>query len=313
MKRQIIDTIKQYDKIIIHRHVRPDPDAYGSQMGLQAILQATYPEKTVYTTGDHEESLSFLGEPQVVADNEFENALVIVTDTANTERIDDQRYKLGKLVIKIDHHPNDDAYGDLLWINTNASSCSEMIYELFIEGKELADWKMDAKAARFLFAGIVGDTGRFIYPSTTEMTFYTVGELIKYNFDRTELFDGMYELDRELLHMQGYIFQNFVMDDDGAAYIKLTSEVLQEFGVTASDTSLLVGSLGNVKGIKAWAIFVEEADQIRVRLRSKGPIINTLAKQYNGGGHPLASGATIYKWEESEEVISKLKELCAKY
>lgn len=313
MKRQIIDTIKQYDKIIIHRHVRPDPDAYGSQMGLQAILQATYPEKTVYTTGEHEESLSFLGEPQVVADNEFENALVIVTDTANTERIDDQRYKQGKLVIKIDHHPNDDAYGDLLWINTNASSCSEMIYDLFTEGKEVADWKMDAKAARFLFAGIVGDTGRFIYPSTTEMTFYTVGELIKYNFDRTELFDGMYELDRELLHMQGYIFQNFVMDDNGAAYIKLTSEVLQEFGVTASDTSLLVGSLGNVKGIKAWAIFVEEADQIRVRLRSKGPIINTLAKQYNGGGHPLASGATIYKWEESEEVISKLKELCAKY
>lgn len=127
MKRQIIDTIKQYDTIIIHRHVRPDPDAYGSQMGLQAILQATYPEKTVYTTGEHEESLSFLGEPQVVADKEFENALVIVTDTANTERVDDQRYKQGKFLIKIDHHPNDDAYGDMLWVNTNASSCSEMI------------------------------------------------------------------------------------------------------------------------------------------------------------------------------------------
>ncbi|MEK4759151.1 bifunctional oligoribonuclease/PAP phosphatase NrnA [Viridibacillus sp. FSL E2-0187] len=313
MKRQIIDTIKQYDTIIIHRHVRPDPDAYGSQMGLQAILQATYPEKTVYTTGEHEESLSFLGEPQVVADKEFENALVIVTDTANTERVDDQRYKQGKFLIKIDHHPNDDAYGDMLWVNTNASSCSEMIYDLFTEGRKVADWKMDSKAARFLFAGIVGDTGRFIYPSTTETTFNTVGELIKYNFDRTELFDGMYELSRELLHMQGYIFQNFVMDDNGAAYIKLTIKVLELFGVSASDTSLLVGSLGNVKGIKAWVIFVEEADQIRVRLRSKGPIINTLAKQYNGGGHPMASGATIYNWEESEEVISKLKELCAKY
>ncbi|MFE6168801.1 bifunctional oligoribonuclease/PAP phosphatase NrnA [Viridibacillus arvi] len=313
MKRQIIDTIKQYDKIIIHRHVRPDPDAYGSQMGLQAILQATYPEKKVFTTGEHEESLSFLGKPQVVADKEFENALVIVTDTANTERVDDQRYNQGKFLIKIDHHPNDDAYGDMLWVNTNASSCSEMIYDLFTEGRKVADWKMDSKAARFLFAGIVGDTGRFIYPSTTETTFNTVGELIKYNFDRTELFDGMYELSRELLHMQGYIFQNFVMDDNGAAYIKLTIEVLEQFGVSASDTSLLVGSLGNVKGIKAWVIFVEEADQIRVRLRSKGPIINTLAKQYNGGGHPMASGATIYKWEESEEVISKLKELCAKY
>ncbi|MBK3493583.1 bifunctional oligoribonuclease/PAP phosphatase NrnA [Viridibacillus sp. YIM B01967] len=313
MKREIVDTIKKYDTIIIHRHVRPDPDAYGSQMGLQAILQATYPEKTVYTTGEHEESLAFLGKPEIVADDMFENALVIVTDTANTERVDDQRYNTGEFLIKIDHHPNDDAYGDLLWVNTSASSCSEMIYDLFTEGKEVADWKMDEKAARFLFAGIVGDTGRFIYPSTTETTFNTVGELIKYNFNRTELFDGMYELSRELLHMQGYIFQNFVMDDNGAAYIKLPIDVLEQFGVTASDTSLLVGSLGNVKGIKAWVIFVEEADQIRVRLRSKGPIINTLAKQYNGGGHPMASGATIYNWEESKVVIAKLKELCAQY
>ncbi len=310
MKNEIIEKIASYDTIILHRHVRPDADAYGSQLGLQAILQTSYPEKKVYAVGEHDLAFDYLGQPKELADEIYENALVICTDTANTERIDDQRYNTGKFLIKIDHHPNDDAYGDLLWINTAASSCSEMIYELFKEGQELAGWKMDAKGARLLFAGIVGDTGRFIYPSTTETTFNVVGELIQYDFDRTELFNSMYELDRSLLHLQGYIYQNFSIDENGAAFIKLPIDILEKFGVTASDTSALVGSLGDVKGIKAWVMFVEEKDEIRVRLRSKAPVINNLAKQYRGGGHPMASGAKIFEWSEADEIISKLQTLC---
>lgn len=150
MKRQIIDTIQQYDKIILHRHVRPDPDAYGSQMGLAELIRTNYPEKQVYAIGQHDDSLSFMAHPDAIEDAVFENALVIVTDTANTERIDD-RYTKGAYVIKIDHHPNDDAYGDFLWVDTDASSCSEMIYELYEEAKETHHWKMSDAAARLLF------------------------------------------------------------------------------------------------------------------------------------------------------------------
>lgn len=310
MKRQIIDTISKYETIIIHRHVRPDPDAYGSAFGLREILRATYPNKKVYTTGEHEETLSFLTEPDKLTDDQFQDALVIVTDTANTERVDDQRYKTGAFLLKIDHHPNDDPYGDLLWVNTDASSASEMIYDLYEEGKKVADWKMSDEAARLLFAGIVGDTGRFMFHSTSQKTFETAGDLISYNFDRTELFNGMYEVDRNLLNLQGYIYQKFVMDENGMAYVKLSMDTLKDFGVTSSETSLLVGSLGNVKGIRAWVIFIEESDQIRVRLRSKGPIINELAKEFGGGGHPLASGASVYSWEEADRVIEKLKGIC---
>lgn len=310
MKRQIIDTISKYETIIIHRHVRPDPDAYGSAFGLREILRATYPNKKVYTTGEHEETLSFLSVPDKLTDDQFQDALVIVTDTANTERVDDQRYKTGAFLLKIDHHPNDDPYGDLLWVNTEASSASEMIYDLYEEGKKVADWNMTDEAARLLFAGIVGDTGRFMFHSTSRKTFETAGDLISYNFDRTELFNGMYEVDRNLLNLQGYIYQKFVIDENGMAYVKLTMNTLREFGVTSSETSLLVGSLGNVKGIRAWVIFIEESDQIRVRLRSKGPIINELAKEFGGGGHPLASGASVYSWEEADQVIEKLKGIC---
>lgn len=313
MKRQIIDKIEQYDTIIIHRHVRPDPDAYGSQFGLKRLLEANYPEKTIYAIGEHDPSLTFMETPQVISDEVFTNSLVIVTDTANTGRIDDSRYNTGAALIKIDHHPNDDQYGDLLWVDTTASSCSEMIYELFIEGKEYKNWQMSDACARLLFSGIVGDTGRFLYPSASLRTFEIAGQLIRYDFDRTEVFNGMYEKEPKLLHLQGYIYENFKIDENGACYIKLTKDVLERFQVTPNDTSLLVGSLSDIKGICAWVIFVEESDQIRIRLRSKGPIINELAKKYNGGGHPLASGATAYSWEEVDRVIEDLKEICRQY
>lgn len=311
MKRQIIDTIEQHSTIIIHRHVRPDPDAFGSQVGLKKLIQANYPDKKVYAAGNDDGQLSFLAGQDTVSDTMYENALVIVTDTANTERVDGQSYKKGSCLVKIDHHPNVDPYGDVLWVDTEASSCSEMIYELFAEGRDLKGWKLPDESARLLFAGIVGDTGRFMYPSATGKTFEIASELIKYNFDRQQIFAGMYEVERNLLHLQGYVFQNFTIDKNGAAYIKLTKSILDQFDVRAEETSSLVSSLGDVKGIRAWLIFVEEADQIRVRLRSKGIVINNLAAEYGGGGHPLAAGASVKSWEEADEVIQKVQVLCA--
>ena len=306
MKQQIIENIEKYDTIILHRHVRPDEDAYGSQLGLASLLRTNYPHKQIFTTGLHSAPLDYLGKPTGVDDATYEGALVIVTDTANTDRIDDQRYTNGAYLIKIDHHPNDDQYGDMRWVNTDASSCSEMIFDL----AKTADWTLTGESARFLFAGIVGDTGRFQFPSTTELTFNTVAELIEYDFDRSALFNGMYEVSCNVLQLQGYIYQNFTMNEDGAGYIKLTKDVLDEFGVTVEETNNLVPSLGNAKGIVAWAMFVEEADQIRVRLRSKGPIINTIAKQFRGGGHPVAAGATIYEWSEAADVIAAIEAVC---
>ncbi|MCA0147163.1 bifunctional oligoribonuclease/PAP phosphatase NrnA [Rossellomorea vietnamensis] len=309
MKEQILNLIKQYETVIVHRHVRPDPDAYGSQGGLVEILKASFPEKDIYAVGKEEETLHYLNRLDDIEDSVFEGALIIVCDTANEERICDRRYKLGDLLVKIDHHPNEDAYGDHLWIDTTASSVSEMIYEFYQFGKDKGLTLPDS-GARLLFAGIVGDTGRFLYPSTTQKTFDIAGELIRYDFDRNELFNKMYEVDSNVTKLNGYVLQNFEMDGDGCGMMVMTKDILEEHAVVPSEASLLVSTLGNVKGMKAWVFFIEEHDQIRVRLRSKGPVINTIAKKYNGGGHPLAAGASIYSWEEKEEVMKDLREVC---
>jgi len=309
MKEKILQAIKEYETIIIHRHVRPDPDAYGSQGGLAEILKASFPEKHIFTVGQEERSLRYLRDLDVISDDTYKGALVIVTDTANAERICDSRYHLGDKLIKIDHHPNEDPYGDIVWVDTSSSSCSEMIYEFYLFGQDKG-LKMSDAAARMLYAGIVGDTGRFLYPSTNDRTFQYAGELIKYNFSRTEVYDGMYELPINVVKLNGYVLQNFEMNENGVACMILPKELLAEYDVRTSDASLLVSALGSVEGIKAWAFFIEENDQIRVRLRSKGPVINGVAKKYKGGGHPLAAGASIYSWDEVQSVMKDIEEVC---
>jgi bifunctional oligoribonuclease and PAP phosphatase NrnA len=309
MKEKILAMIEQYETIIVHRHVRPDPDAYGSQCGLVEVLKASYPNKKIYAVGQEDPSLNFLRRLDSIEDDTYKGALVIVCDTANAERICDKRYSLGDKLIKIDHHPNEDPYGDIVWVDTSASSCSEMIYEFYLFGREKG-LRINDEAARLLYAGIVGDTGRFLFPSTTEKTFSYAGDLIHYHFSRTELYDNLYELDAHIIKLNGYILQNFELRENGVAFVKLPKKLLEEYGAYPREASQLVGILGDVKGIKAWVFFIEEEDQIRVRLRSKGPVINGIARKFNGGGHPLASGASIYSWDEAELVINELSKVC---
>jgi len=312
IKEQILDVIKQYKTIIIHRHVRPDPDALGSQGGLAEILRATFPEKTIHTVGEEEDSLTFLTRMEEIEDSRYDNALVIVCDTANQARVCDQRYKLGDQIIKIDHHPNVDPYGDLQWVDTDASSTCEMIYEFYADLQDHGV-KMTDEAARLIYAGIVGDTGRFLFPSTTKKTFQYATQLVTYSFDRSELYEKLYTTEDTIVRLKGYILQNFTVSPSGLSTVKLTKDILEEYNITPSQTSSLVGVLGDVEGIVAWAIFVEEEDLIRVRLRSKGPVVNEIAARYNGGGHPMASGASIYSWDAMEDVKADLEEACLAY
>ncbi|TQS76256.1 bifunctional oligoribonuclease/PAP phosphatase NrnA [Ornithinibacillus gellani] len=309
IQEQIIEEIRKHQTIIIHRHVRPDPDALGSQAGLKELIVQAFPDKNVFCVGTEDPSLSFLTQMDHIDNQVYQDALVIVCDTANTDRIDDTRYTLGAKIIKIDHHPNVDVYGDIQWVDTNASSTSEMIYDLYLYGKDTY-FQMNETIARLIYAGIVGDTGRFLFPSTTKKTFEYAAGLVEYHFDRSEIYDGIYNVKPEIARLKGYILQNFKLSPAGVSSIKLTKAKLDELGINPLETGHIVGVFGDIEGVKAWAVFVEEENLIRVRLRSKGPVINTIAAKYNGGGHPLAAGASIYDWKDYEAIMQELENAC---
>ena len=312
VQQEIVDTIKKYDKIIIHRHLRPDPDALGSQVGLAELLRESFPEKEIRQVGETIEGLRFLAEMQEVEDAFYQGALVIVTDTANSPRISDQRHQLAEKLIKIDHHPNDDPYGDLVWVNTKASSCSEMIAEFALMFPE--SLKMNVKAARLLYAGIVGDTGRFLYPSTTSRTLEIASILRNYPFDASALNREIEQMPMKVAKLSGYLYQNIQVDENGAGRIILPQEILDKYGIDDSETASIVSLPGVIDEVLAWGIFVQQpSGHYRVRLRSKGPVINELAKRHHGGGHPLASGANAKDLAEVEEIYKEIQDICQSY
>ena len=303
---QILEKIKEYDTIIIHRHMKPDPDALGSQVGLKALLEHHFPEKTIKAVGFNEPTLTWLAEMDQVDDTDYQGALAIICDTANTARIDDKRYTQADTIIKIDHHPNDEVYGDLVWVNTNSSSASEMI-ALFAEATNLV---LSDYAAKMLCAGIIGDTGRFLYPSTSVRTLRVASQLREHNFDYAELTRKMDTMSFKIAKLQGYVYDHLEVDENGAARVILTQEILKKYDVTDAETAAIVGAPGRIDTVSLWGIFVEQADgHYRVRLRSKFVPINEVAKEHDGGGHPLASGANSYSLEENELIYQKLKNL----
>lgn len=244
VQEEILATIKAFDRIIIHRHQRPDPDALGSQVGLAEILRASFPEKEIYQVGGPVEGLDYLALMQTIPDDLYKGALVIVTDTANAPRVSDQRYDQGAKLIKIDHHPNDEPYGELVWVNTKASSCSEMIVSFWqMFQNELT---MTQEAARLLYAGIVGDTGRFLYPATTATTLRLAAELLDYGFDAPKINRQLDQVSRSVARLSGYVYENIEIDEIGAGKVILSQELQQRFGVVDSETSAVVSLPGKI-------------------------------------------------------------------
>lgn len=302
----ILAQIKAADTIIIHRHQRPDPDAFGSQFGLAELIKTSFPEKQVHVVGKQVSSMTWMGEMEQIPDSLYDDALVIVTDTANSPRVDDRRFDYGKVLVKIDHHPNDEPYGDYTWVIEGASSTSAMIFAFYKEFED--ELTLSDAGASYLYAGIVGDTGRFLYATKSE-TMQVVADLMKFDFDWFKINQQMDTISVEAARASGYVYNNMVTTDNGFNYIILTNEVVENFNLGDFGTAFIVPLLGKINTVKAWAVFEQQDDGFfRVRLRSRNTVINEIAKRHGGGGHKFASGAFAKDIDEVHEIIREADE-----
>lgn len=314
IKRRILDKIKQYDRIIVTRHFRPDGDAIGSSKGLARMLKLSFPQKEVYVINeDSSEYLAFLGgEDAPIADEKYSDALVIVCDTATTDRISNKKFALAKEIVKIDHHIDVKPYGDLSWVEEERSSLCEMIADFWLTFKD--ELTLDKEGATYIFTGMVTDSGRFKFSSVDGETMRRAGALLDLGIDTEWIYANLNLDDFNVFKFEAYVYKKMKVTTDGVAYIYVDKAMQRKFKLTNEQASNVVSYLDDIKGAIVWLAFIENADgSIRVRLRSRFVTINTLAENYGGGGHDRACGATVHSKKEMKQMLSDANEIVKNY
>ena len=202
MFEQVFALIQSFDRIIIHRHRNPDGDALGSQIGLKHILKENFPEKEVYTVGDNGGRYSFMEDSVMdeIPDELYSGALAVILDTSAKHLISDERYTLAEHTVRIDHHIFCETIADTEVTDTSYESCCGLITEFAVE----CGLKLNPLAAKSLYTGMVTDSGRFRYDSTSSNTFRLASVLMEQPFDTGDIYGNLYADDLENVKNKAY-------------------------------------------------------------------------------------------------------------
>ncbi len=308
MFEELIKAIKEYDRIIIHRHQNPDGDALGSQIGLKNILKESFPEKEILVVGDSSVRYGFMEGSTMdeIDDDMYADALAIVLDTSATSLISDSRYATAKLTACVDHHIFCERFTDIEVRNTSYESCCGLITEFAIE----CGLKLNSLAAKSLYTGMVTDSGRFRYDSTNSNTFRLASFLMQYKFDTNDIYSNLYADDFKYIQLRARFVLKIQFTDHRVAYIYTEKEEAKSYGVDIFSISRgMVGTMSDIRGIDTWVNFTETDAGVLCEIRSNKYNINPIAVKYGGGGHAKASGATLKSRDEAMSLLEDLNNL----
>ena len=303
MYSELIKRIKEFDTIVIARHIGVDPDALCSQLALRDAIKLTYPDKKVTAIGTGSSKFVHIGKLDKL--EKYEDALLIVCDTPDRKRIDSVDPKDFKYSIKIDHHPFVEKTCDIEIIEDDKTSACEIIMRI-IKGTEL---QCNDSIAELLYMGLVSDSNRFLFSSVTSDTFRLVAEYIDdYNIDITKAYNKLYLRPLNEVRLEGYISSNIKITDNHLAYIIIPDVIISEYGVDSASAGNMVNNYNFIKEVVVWATITEDVknNQYRVSIRSRGPEINKIAEKYSGGGHKMAAGVRVKTLDEALEVMKEL-------
>ena len=310
----VLDKIKEYDRIIIFRHFRPDGDAIGSTKGLQRILRLSFPEKEIYLqNSDFSDYLAFLGgEDEPIDDSLYSDALGLVLDTGTAARISNKKHSLCRELVKVDHHIPIESYAPTEWVEEERSSCSEMVAAFYDAFRD--ELKIDSEAARYIYTGMVTDSGRFRFRDVSGETMRLAGVILSVGIDTDVLFANLYLKDFHNFKFEAYAHGKMKLTENGVVSLFVSQRMQKRFGLSGEDASASVSLMDSIRGSLIWLAFIEGDDgKIRVRLRSRFVTVNALAEKYGGGGHACAAGATVHSKREMKQLIGEADALLAEY
>ncbi len=304
------------DSLSLACHVGPDGDALGSMMGL--ALAARDAGKAVVTSFGSPflipDNLSFLPTHGLVAPGEVpdEPEVMVVLDAGSADRLGELAHnaKNAGTLIVLDHHVTNEGFGDIAVVDGQAAATAELVIELL----EILDWPMTEEIATCLMTAIVTDTGRFQYSATKPSTFRAAADLVTAGADTDFIGQQVYEqAPFGYLHAAGAAMSRAKLNAEaGVVSTVLTAEDLDAAGIDWGDVDNLINTIRlAVEADVAVLAKVHEDDRVKLSLRSRGETdVGAIAAAFGGGGHRLASGATVSMTAEDaiEAVVEKVME-----
>ena len=305
MFEQIKRLIENHSTIILHRHKNPDGDALGAQIGLKLILQDRYPDKKILAVGDMTPRYAFIaqGGMDTVSDEDYRDALAMILDTSARALISDERYTTADATARIDHHIFCEKIADCEVTDTSYESCCSLIAAFAIE----CDYPVSAEAAKALYTGMVTDSGRFRYDSTSSQTHRLAAFLMERDFSTADIYRNLYADDFSNIRLRAQFVMKIQFSDKNVAYIYTPLEELKTYAAdTFSISRGMVGVMAEIRGVDIWVNFTETEDGVLCEIRSNRYNINPIARKYGGGGHEKASGATLKDKDEAMRLLEDL-------
>jgi len=300
--KKVIACVKRNKSFLITAHTNLEGDALGSELAFYRLVKRLGKEAVVINDDSVPYGYEFMPDAQGIKkfrpnmrNMEFECFTVL--DCSNMKRCGNvsKLISADKTILNIDHHIDNGRFGDVNWVDSRASSCSELIYKLY---KQLRV-PLDKDTATLLYVGILTDTGSFRYTNTTWFTHAMVSELLRYGIDVARVYKSVNEnipfSDMQLLSS---ILPRLQRDASGRiAWFKIKRTLLKHNRIYFDLSEHLLGFARSVKGVEVALLFKENLkvnNEIRVNFRSQGGVdVNRIAAFFGGGGHKTASGATI--------------------
>lgn len=304
------DKIEEFDSIITVGHVRPDGDAYGSAMGLKLAIDGLYSNKKTYAILDEvhgvPESWPKTIKPGTLDEKIIKNSLAIIVDTGTVERIADKRVLNAKYVIKIDHHPGIEHFGDIEYVDDKKVANALIIADILFSRFPV----IPSNASDALLLGIITDSGNFRFSNDSD-SFAKAGRLIADGANIRKIYDSLYTLSLEDLKLKSYLLSK--LETQGVlAYSVFSVEEADQFHRNADSLAPLVNTIGFTKECPVWAYFAEYPNHsYRAEFRCSDQYdVSEAALKLGGGGHQQASGAALKDKQavlDAIELLSKLK------
>lgn len=305
-KRASYETVRKViegaSRILISGHISPDGDSLGSMIALARLLnQAGY---QAYASADVNAlgKLRILeGVEEMIPLRKLKNKkfdLFIAVDCGALSRLPPEIRPYAEKLPKvcIDHHiTNDGSFGDAKILDPSASSASELVWRF----AKWMEWKLDRASAEALWVGMITDSGRFAYDSTSPQTLRAAGDLMKYGVRTAYFNDLIYcSFSRKSIELKRIAWRSLhIWKNRKVAEVTLTRDDFRSVRGTKADAEDIIEIPRMVAGNEIAVFFYQIPDrtkEVRCSIRTRGNLDATvLAGKFGGGGHRKAAGCTI--------------------